>query len=836
LNKVWVRNNALLELEGGLLKMVERVTMTRGAPYELVARSNFQATDRDVRASDEFRCKISDLISGSANNVKSVLFGFLGVPFVTAPRKGEEVVDVHGIDGSIREVSVLAWAGEGRRPALATAQKISAADLLKKVKVKAIGKVARSEPQVAVRGLPLIAEALQASGLGGNGCLAATPARQFLAGVLDKDTSSWPVATMEARLRELQEKMHEQRGPQPPWRWARESGILRDMPALQAGEALKNMYWARPKASNSERRKRGRPAVEEDGSEGEQRRDDEDTTSSSEDDEEDADAEEPRTAATNRRQAQDMDDGDSEVEEQVLPRKRREGASAFEAIVPAGMDQLEAARIFFDSKKIQEVATCEEVPAVIFDGYREALIMRYVRAFDRLCTQIGKDWLPTSRLLSAIELHLLREDVIHIILSGYGGRAAPEAGQQLGREETRLKPDKGLDLAQAAEAVPAVVAERLHSAAPRLQAMWDEHREDLERALPALHEDKIRADLARALVSNGKVDAEGETLVQRKSLPPIAHVMRRALIELVKGALEAVPAADESGEQYLLASTAMALAGDAVKGKMVWATWLKASKEMMGKSVAKGGSFEEMLDAFRLMEAAWTLVVELLFDSRRDPGIGRIQSYLGPAARAQVARLSEDDAADHAAQLTKWLQRVLGSWEAAIRTFRSSSQLPGLEGTGVMFPSVSKCVEDNGSRYQFQASVVALLARMPKAPSREGTRGWQAPAQQRRGAKRTAQKQAGEKSQRRQGRDGEKEGEERETKRRKEDGARPQVESKKEGDATSLKFSPAKWREMSQKWPEVCRFFLKGSCTRENCKFKHEKPADFEAWCQSCDA
>jgi hypothetical protein len=681
-----------------------------------------------------------------------------------------------------------------------------------------------------------VAQVLDASGLGRNDRLSASAARLFLEGVSGDDTSSLNQREIVAQLEELQERMQSQGGPQPPWRWAREAGILHEITAKQAGEAVANMYWATPKGAGGKRgHKRGRPAAEDDEpSEGEGGVNEDDTSSSGSDEEGDV---APQTAAAGRRRAPLEEDSESEVEAQVMPRNRPMGTSAFATIVPAGMDQLEAARIFFDNKKVQEAAACEEVPAAIPDGYHEAMVMRYTKAFDRLCDKVGRDWLPSTKVLSAIELHLLREDVIHIILSGQANGETGNEEQQGGRGDEKLKPDKGLDLAQAAEAVPAVVASRLHGAATQLAALWGQHRENLERTLPAIQDAKLRTDLARALVSNGKVDAEGETLINRKSLPPIVHVMRRSLIEVVKKTLEAVPAADESGEQYLAPGTALALAGDAVKGKLVWAVWLKASKEMMGKAVAKGGSFDEMLDAFRLMGAAWALVVELVFDSRREPGIEKIKSYLGSAARAQVARLSEGDAAEHANQLTRWLQRVLGSWEAAVRTFRSSSRLPTQEDPAPDFPSVSKCVDDNGNRYQFQASVVALLARMPQATAREGVRGGPGPAQQRREGKGTTlQGKARGKQQRRSSREVGAEEEERSTKKRKEEAARANVETKTEGDAVTLKFSPAKWREMARKWPDVCRFYLKGDCNRESCKFKHEKPAEFEEWCQTCDA
>jgi hypothetical protein len=182
LNRVWVKNNALLEMNDGTIKLVERVTMTRGEPYEIVARSNFYLSDRAERVADEFRCKISDLTSGSANDVKSVCFGFFGVPFPAA-RKVEEVVDTHASEGSIIEFSVLSWSGQGGRPALATAQRVNAEVFLERAKMKAIGKIRKSEPLIDVGKMTSVAQVLDASGLGRDDRLSASAARLFLEGV-----------------------------------------------------------------------------------------------------------------------------------------------------------------------------------------------------------------------------------------------------------------------------------------------------------------------------------------------------------------------------------------------------------------------------------------------------------------------------------------------------------------------------------------------------------------------------------------------------------------------------------------------------------------------------
>jgi len=77
----------------------------------------------------------------------------------------------------------------------------------------------------------------------------------------------------------------------------------------------------------------------------------------------------------------------------------------------------------------------------------------------------------------------------------------------------------------------------------------------------------LRLDLARAVGSNGRVDAAGERSSSRNSVPSVVARMHRALVEAVKEALKQQPSQDEVGFQHLYDKPAHKLAEAAVCGQ-----------------------------------------------------------------------------------------------------------------------------------------------------------------------------------------------------------------------------------------------------------------------------
>jgi hypothetical protein len=53
------------------------------------------------------------------------------------------------------------------------------------------------------------------------------------------------------------------------------------------------------------------------------------------------------------------------------------------------------------------------------------------------------------------------------------------------------------------------------------------------------------------LSSNGKVDAAGEHTLAKKNLPPVVHVIKRALAEAVAAEISSVAMEDVSGQLFM---------------------------------------------------------------------------------------------------------------------------------------------------------------------------------------------------------------------------------------------------------------------------------------------
>lgn len=80
--------------------------------------------------------------------------------------------------------------------------------------------------------------------------------------------------------------------------------------------------------------------------------------------------------------------------------------------------------------------------------------------------------------------------------------------------------------------------------------------------------DSLRDDLARAVGSNGKVDAAGERSQVRTTLPASVKRLGASLTDSVQQSLLELPASDESGLQYINPPAARKLAMSAVTGQL----------------------------------------------------------------------------------------------------------------------------------------------------------------------------------------------------------------------------------------------------------------------------
>lgn len=252
----------------------------------------------------------------------------------------------------------------------------------------------------------------------------------------------------------------------------------------------------------------------------------------------------PAAGQPRRDPAQDPDDPDDseseledepEVEEPAEAQpgaKRRKGGSAARPVVldaarrkidpmtaapdacmailtPPGVAKLDAARVLFEPKQLREVAGCEEVPATPQAHQRARLHTRYDLAAQAVLAAAGPEFLAEAAWPQTLdELTVLSEQLAHHLRRATA--TAPPIAADRPEPVKEGKPAEALSAASRACAVSADVAMRLHTnsaALPQLEASCGGIS-----AAPG----RLRADLARAIQSNGKVDAAGSSIRRRK--------------------------------------------------------------------------------------------------------------------------------------------------------------------------------------------------------------------------------------------------------------------------------------------------------------------------------
>ena len=129
-------------------------------------------------------------------------------------------------------------------------------------------------------------------------------------------------------------------------------------------------------------------------------------------------------------------------------------------------------------------------------------------------------------------------------------------------ESDSLSGAAALSSEQQLGAVTADVAERLHRQAAAIASV---DARDVDAGIRMAPE-TLRDDLARAVGSNGRVDAAGERSQSRTSLPYMVKRLGASLTDSVQQSLLDLPASDESGLQYINPPAARKLAASAVTG------------------------------------------------------------------------------------------------------------------------------------------------------------------------------------------------------------------------------------------------------------------------------
>ncbi|KAL1519650.1 hypothetical protein AB1Y20_023161 [Prymnesium parvum] len=557
-------------------------------------------------------------------------------------------------------------------------------------------------------------------------------------------------------------------------------------------------------------------------------------------DSEDDEQEVPRTRGhtTPTRAAPQPADEDSDDGEHEPParRQRRGRQVAFPAeelaqLTPSGVAPLEVARLFFKVRELAEAASFVLPEDLDEPSERLAYEERAGRAFQRL-REMCEDYWPTERERprDLTEVRQLRERILDVVCARgardqrrptRGGAddaqllAGPASGYHLQLDRDGGSGEKALPPEVRPLAVGADVAERLHRRERALPEV--ERHGDVGAGIRAAPED-LRDDLARAVGSNGRVDAAGERRAERRTLPSKVKRMNDALVSRVQRALLQTAAGDKSGSQYMAPETAAKLAASAVTGKLDLPTFTRHYRETLGKRAPESDSLDELRGAWKLIRlalmasAAPTLNMQV-----DDEGIQEIDAHVGVTASATHIP---------AAKLRSWLQRVLNSWELMWQDFRLRDDAA---------PSLTACVAQH-STFLAVGTAAAVMRAELGAELREELR-----AELRRSSGRStrtddstrasskeqkfSRSKSGDRGKRPRSGRGSGGSEDRSPASAAKDGKSPCAWPDKPQMPTTV-FREFK-ETVKERCSSTCQHFLTGTCFKKGCQFSHEIPDAF---------
>ena len=337
-------------------------------------------------------------------------------------------------------------------------------------------------------------------------------------------------------------------------------------------------------------------------------------------------------------------------------------------LTPASGDQLETARALFSSERVRQLADVDQFPLEVPDADRRRVVVRYSMATDRLVAAVGSDWVPRQRVTTEDEMFEAVERA-DVACRRQGKRPASDALDSGALANKASKPLDALSAEKQTSAVASAVAVRLHDAEPRLNpdgsgALARDAARCIGEAPSAL-----RADLQRAAMSNGHVDAQGELRITHRTLPPFAHALRGRVVKLVANALKEVPKADATQRATLGSADATKLAEATATATATYSLFAGVAKTMLGDGASADKSMEAVSEAWSLMQPALTTMCH---------AVGIEHGYVrtignrltAPAALRQVP----------SGALVGWLDRVLNHFQQQVIEFREGdSTAPSLQ-------------------------------------------------------------------------------------------------------------------------------------------------------------
>jgi hypothetical protein len=447
-------------------------------------------------------------------------------------------------------------------------------------------------------------------------------------------------------------------------------------------------------------------------------------------------------------------------------------------LTPPSTNKLDAARVLFEPLQLRETAGCEEVPAVVLAHQRPRLHARYDLAAQTVLSKCGQAFLDAAVWPQTLdELAILSEQIAHEL------RRATTATIAIAADRTELtkegKPAEALTAAARVCAVSSDVAMRLHSNNAALPL--PETNCDGLSAAPS----RLRADLARAIRSNGKVDAAGEVTPGRKSIPARAHAWRSQCEQKVEAAIEATARADLSGQAAFGAGATAELAQQTLRGDISIDTFESAAVKAFAHLGVKAGTEEALGRTVDVLDAALSALFTFLGDTEARTALAAVKHGLQPGGVGAVIAI---------AKRKLWVNKVFTTYATGLTRWRRA---------GAEQPSLAASVESCQAGLNFD--VYAQLLAQQAGPSRV----------------RTGEKEKrGDKLRER----GDKKG----TRDKKGEVVEPAVYASVPN-IPSGKFADAS-KALAAAHPAVCRSYLltKGGCNRGTaCKYKHDAPKDF---------
>ena len=867
LNELYVRNGTVLVTseEPARYLMAFKVSKPGGAAYQVhFAAEPGKRAAKDMVITGQ---QLAAMQTVGMEGVKHMLFGLVGGTF-THTESGMKLrvrrTSTWAGTETVAEVVVVQF--ERSEPSEVSPEQTGSIDSFMKVATgEAVPEAPAPSPpeQIDLSGFPAIVELLEASGLVKGAASTVTVAEEFMSAVfLNEVTGRGSVIRAAKRLDLLLQGKTTLRGG-AGWRELRQAGLLAELGAATAGSMVRSQHFIQqPTMEETNKRPRAeepQEAVSADS--GSDSRSSEPEGSDSDLSDIDSDSDGPRKQ---RPKAKSAALPAPKKAATARPVKTPTPKTDLAAFVPrdGSLSALATARILFEESSVRGAAGCDELPDATSTAGRE---WRYEQrandALGDLLQVIGRALVPTKPPKDEVELQQAAEEIYRAVRKaarssgGGGGGGGPRggggdhgAGIGLGRsgdrsEEADLdrKPDPPMEAKVANAAVRAGTAAQLAAGIDNIKAAWHAAAEDPVQAMRNVSDPILRDELARAMVSNGKVYAPGEDLLRRRHLMPAVHEMRGKMLEPVIDALLECVDPDCAGVMHMSRETAQPLAEAALAGNFSWPAFSKASKAMLQDAAEPTGTVGEMAQTFVLIEAAWAAVLDGVYGVVKDKGLACLTKQLGATAKLQSKKLLPEQREVHQRKLLRWVSFVLDKYAEDTRAFRGGGlQRPSVAAAMGAFTDVYVHVQGTATmasellKEWMPAQAQQKTQRGKKPPGSAGAKGDEQPVPE--GAvaaaakkKKTRRGKGGGKAAAAAESDGDAADEEVAPPTKKGGAGAPRWKDKPKLEKEAYQAAISSFRET---FPEHCNWHMFSTCSRSDseCKFKHEVPPAFADW------